>query len=90
MQNDQIKRNPTRFNKTISRGENEKSNDEKDTSTGNFERSDSGSGGKTSVVSGRRADSDSDEEVQFQGGPEAGDYDGPDVIKLDESGTPLQ
>lgn len=90
MQNDQIKRNPTRFNKSITRGDNEKSNAEKDSSTGNFKRDSSGAGDKTSVVSGGSSDSGSDEKIQFQGGPEAGDYDGPDVTKLDESGTPLQ
>ena len=71
----QIKRNPTRYNDKINRGQNEKSFDD-DISTRN-EKSPSSkqSEYENDMDGGGNSDSTGDETTEFSGGPEAGIYD---------------
>lgn len=74
--NTQIKRNPTRFNKNINRGQNEKSVDEENASGGNFKVDPSKYSADQDYLGGTgEFNPGGGESAEFHGGPEAGDYD---------------
>src|SRR5688572_22275825 len=91
----QIKKNPTRFNEKVNRGENEKSFDQENTSFGAGKNESKNTGSKDFVGGRGESGAGGAQNAQFSGGPEAGNYDDQEFQQKEQqqaqqqSGEPL-